>query len=198
MDKAKHGRHADPLGSCLRNSGAQLNYHVFEMKTIAILEALLKWEDKLTGNRLNVVTDHRALEFFKTQQCLSGCQMRWMEYLSQFDYDIQYIKGTSNKVANSLSRYYQSDTDEDNYPSYDYVTVDAQLDPEGEDLPWIRMIEVRTMSMRSRTLRENLEERDVIAEHLDSPITNGKASNDAEESDEDPTIIESLSNGPEL
>src|ERR1700722_3114112 len=124
--------------------------------------------------------------------------MRWMEYFSRFDYDIQYIKGTSNRVADSLSRYYQLDTVEDNHPSYDYVTVDTQLDPEGEDLPWIRMIEVRAMSTCSRTLRENPEERDMIAECLDSPITNGKASNDAEESDEDPTIIESLSNGPEL
>src|SRR6202040_2807439 len=112
--------------------------------------------------------------------------MWWMEYLSRFDYDIQYIKGTSNRVADSLSRYYQSDTVEDNHPSYDYITVDAQLDPEGEDLPWIRMIEVHAMSMRSRTLRENPEERDMIAERLDSPITNGKASNDAKESDENP------------
>ena len=80
-----------------------------------------------------------------------------MEYLSQFDYDIQYIKGTSNRVADSLSRYYQLDTVEDNHPSYDYVTVDAQLDLEGEDLPWIRMIEVHAMSTHSPTLRENPE-----------------------------------------
>src|ERR1700722_19178283 len=125
------------------------NYCVFEMEIIAILEALLKWENKLIGNRLNVITDHRALVFFKTQRQLSSCQMQWMEYLSQFNYDIQYIKGTSNKVADSLARYYQSDTDEDNHPSYDYVTVDAQLDLEGEDLPWIRMIEVRTMNTHS-------------------------------------------------
>jgi hypothetical protein len=32
------------------------------METIAILEALLKWEDKLLGNRIHMVTDHRALE----------------------------------------------------------------------------------------------------------------------------------------
>src|ERR1700720_38339 len=144
------------------------------METIAILAALLKWEDKLIGNRLNVVTNHRASEFFKTQRQLFSRQMRWMEYLSQFDYDIQYIKGTSNKVADSLSRYYQSNMDEDNHPLYDYVTVDALLDPEGEDLPWIRMIEEHAMT-RSRTLRENPEECDIIAENLDSPITNGKA-----------------------
>src|SRR3984957_10340718 len=124
--------------------------------------------------------------------------MRWMEYLCRFDYDIQYIKGTSNRVADSLSRYYQSDTDEDSHPSYNYVTVDAQLDPEGEDLPWIRMIEVRAMNPHSQTLRKNLEEHDVITEHLDSPITNRKASNDADESDKNPTIIESSSHGPEL
>jgi len=49
---------------------------------------------------------------------------------------VQYIKGTSNFVADSLSRYYQSDTDKDIHPTYDYVTADIQLDPEGEDLPW--------------------------------------------------------------
>jgi hypothetical protein len=37
------------------------------METIAILEALLKWEDKLLGNQVNIVTNHRALEFFKTR-----------------------------------------------------------------------------------------------------------------------------------
>jgi hypothetical protein len=31
-------------------TSAQHNYRVFEMETIAILEALLKWEDKLLGN----------------------------------------------------------------------------------------------------------------------------------------------------
>ena len=84
-------------------TAAQHNYRVFEMETIAILEALLKWEDKLLGNRINVVTDHRVLEFFKTQRRLSSRQMWWMEYLSRFDFDIQYVKGSSNKVADSLS-----------------------------------------------------------------------------------------------
>src|ERR1700723_2708947 len=146
-------------------TGAQLNYHVFEMETIAILEALLKWEDKLISNRLNVVTDHRALEFFKTQRRLSSRQMRWMEYLSRFDYDIQYIKGTSNKVADSLSRYNQSNKGEDVHPSYDFVSADLKLDPEGEDLPWNRVVEIRAISdeARDRPIREATEEREVLA-----------------------------------
>src|ERR1700687_4615050 len=46
-------------------TAAQHNYRVFEMETIAILKGLLKWEDKLLGNKVHIVTDHRALEFFK-------------------------------------------------------------------------------------------------------------------------------------
>jgi RNase H-like domain found in reverse transcriptase/Reverse transcriptase (RNA-dependent DNA polymerase) len=48
-------------------SDTQRNYRTFEHETIAILEALLKWEDKLIGRRIHVVTDHKALEFFQTQ-----------------------------------------------------------------------------------------------------------------------------------
>jgi hypothetical protein len=44
------------------------------MKMIAILEALLKWEDKLLGCRILVVTDHKALEFFKMQWHLNSRQ----------------------------------------------------------------------------------------------------------------------------
>ena len=181
-------------------TSAQHNYRVFEMETIAILEALLKWEDKLLGNRIHIVTDHRALEFFKTQRRLSSRQMRWMEYLSRFDFDIQYIKGTSNKVADSLSRYYQSDTGDDTHPLYDYVNADIQLDPSGEDLPWNRVVEIRAISdnTRNRPLREITEEREIQAEEMANNQRDTEAQLDASDEGDDPTIFESISNGPEL
>ena len=51
---------------------SQFNYQVFEMETLAILEALLKWEDKLLGWKFIVVTDHKSLEFFQKQRKLSS------------------------------------------------------------------------------------------------------------------------------
>jgi len=51
---------------------AQRHYHVFEQETIMILEALLKWEDKIIGYCIHVVTNHQVLEFFKTQDQLSS------------------------------------------------------------------------------------------------------------------------------
>ena len=116
---------------------------MFEQETLAILEALLKWEDKLIGYRVHVVTDHQALEFFKTQLRLSSRQTRWMEYLSRFDFDIRYVKGNSNKVADALSRYYEHDSWSDVPELHDYVNADVHLDPEHDDLPWDHFREVK-------------------------------------------------------
>lgn len=133
-----------PAGFMSRKfTDAQHSYRVFEHEMIAILEALMKWEDKLLGRRITVVTDHKALEFFQTQARLSNRQTRWMEFIARFNFTIQYVKGVSNKVADCLSRYYSSDDPDEMQPFDEYVTVDARLDPEGEDLPFARLREVR-------------------------------------------------------
>ena len=80
-------------------SAAQQNYRTHEHETIAILEALIKWEDKLLGQKFVVVTDHKSLEYFKTQLHLSSCQTRWWEYISCFNFTIQHVDGNTNCVA---------------------------------------------------------------------------------------------------
>src|SRR5579875_354896 len=135
-------------------TSAQHNYCVFELETLAILEALLKWEDKLLGYRIHVVTDHKALEFFLTQRKLSNRQARWMEYLSRFNFDIRYIKGITNKVADALSRYYESDTSEDVHRTHDFVNADVRIDKEHDDLPRGRQEELdidQFMALRRST-----------------------------------------------
>jgi len=88
---------------------AQQHYTVHELETLAILKALIKWEDKLLGRKIHIITDHKALEFFKTQSQLSNRQFRWIDYMSCFDFNITHVKGEYNKVADCLSRYYESD-----------------------------------------------------------------------------------------
>jgi len=92
---------------------------------------------------VHVITDHKALEFFKTQCNLSNRQRRWMDYMSKFDFDITYIKGEFNKVADCLSRYYESDTNADIHEFHEYVQADRRIDPEGEDLPNARRQEIK-------------------------------------------------------
>jgi NDP-sugar pyrophosphorylase family protein len=116
---------------------------VFKHETLAILKALLKWEDKLLGFHIHVVTDHKALEFYKMQSRLSSRQTRWMEYLARFDFDIRYVKGTLNKVADALSHYYEHDYWTEVPELQDYINADVWLNPEHDDLPWERLFEVK-------------------------------------------------------
>ena len=60
--------------------------------------------------------------------------MRWWEYLSRFDFKIEYIKGESNKVADCLSHYYMSDSPDETHDILEYVNADSRLDPDGDDL----------------------------------------------------------------
>ena len=124
-------------------SNAQRNYRTFEHETITVLEALLKWEDKLISRHIHVVTDHQALEFFQTQRRLSARQTRWMEYLSCFDFDICYVKGKLNKVVDALSCYYQFDSWDDAPLVQHYIFADVHLDPNHEDLPWDRHLKLK-------------------------------------------------------
>ena len=48
-------------------TGTQHNYHTYKHETLVVLEALMKWEDKLSDRKFTVVTDHKGLEYFKTQ-----------------------------------------------------------------------------------------------------------------------------------
>ena len=56
-------------------SNAQQHYQMHEHEMITVLNTLMKWEDKLLGHRFNLVTDHKGLEYFKTQKNLSDRQV---------------------------------------------------------------------------------------------------------------------------
>ncbi|KAJ3553691.1 hypothetical protein NP233_g12588 [Leucocoprinus birnbaumii] len=84
--------------------GAELNYPVHEKELFAIVRALTKWRNELLGLPFTVLTDHRTLECFETQKHLSRRQARWMELLQQYNFEIVYIKGEENTVADALSR----------------------------------------------------------------------------------------------
>ncbi|KAJ8482180.1 hypothetical protein ONZ51_g5512 [Trametes cubensis] len=84
--------------------GAELNYPVHEKELLAIVRALRKWRVDLLGVPFTVFTDHRTLENFHKQKELSRRQARWQEFLSQYDYKIEYLPGEQNVAADALSR----------------------------------------------------------------------------------------------
>ena len=58
----------------------------------------------LLGRRFLVRTDHKALEHWQTFKEPSAIMARWMEFLSQFEFDVKYRQGRAHANADGLSR----------------------------------------------------------------------------------------------
>jgi len=82
---------------------AELNYLVHKKELLAVIQALKKWQVDLLQSPFWIYTDHKTLENFHSQKDLSHQQAHWMEFLSQYDARIVYIKGKDNSVADALS-----------------------------------------------------------------------------------------------
>src|SRR5258706_6252657 len=72
-------------------------------------------------------------------------QIRWYEYLSRFNYSIQYIKGIKNVIADALSHMYAGQNE--SIPIDGWVNADICLDPKGETLLIDRLLESHAMQL---------------------------------------------------
>ena len=56
------------------------------------------------GARFEVFSDHKSLKYLFDQKELNMRQCRWMEFLKDYDFELQYHPGKANVVADALSR----------------------------------------------------------------------------------------------
>ena len=70
----------------------------------AIVYALKIWRHYLLGRKFELRTDHCGLQHIFTQDHLNARPRRWSELIREYDFDIAYIKGIVNRVADALSR----------------------------------------------------------------------------------------------
>jgi hypothetical protein len=75
-----------------------------DLDLAGIVHALRMWRHYLTGNKFELRTDHIGMKYFFEQPTLNARKTRWLECLSEYDFDINHIKGKENKVVDALSR----------------------------------------------------------------------------------------------
>lgn len=75
-----------------------------DLELAAVVFALKIWRHYLYGERFEVFSDHKSLKYIFTQKDLHLRQRRWMEYLEDYDFTLQYHSGKANVVADALSR----------------------------------------------------------------------------------------------
>jgi hypothetical protein len=79
------------------------NYAMHDLELLAIVYALKVWRHYLVGRKFELKTDHCGLQHIFTQSDLNARQRRWSELLSEYDFEITYIKGTVNRVEDALN-----------------------------------------------------------------------------------------------
>jgi hypothetical protein len=82
------------------------NYQIHDTEMLAIIRALEEWQHYLEGAKhsIEILTDHKNLEYFRITQKLNRRQARWSLYLSQFDFTLYHRPGKSMGKPNALSQ----------------------------------------------------------------------------------------------
>jgi hypothetical protein len=80
------------------------NYDTHDLELATIVHALKKWRHYVMGRRFELRTDHNNLKYLFDHPTLNDRQTRWLEFLCEYEFDINHIKGKENKVVDALSR----------------------------------------------------------------------------------------------
>jgi hypothetical protein len=56
------------------------------------------------GKKFKLRTYHYGLKHFFGQPTLNARQTRWLEFLSEYDFEIKHIKGKENQVVDALNK----------------------------------------------------------------------------------------------
>ncbi|GKE66274.1 putative reverse transcriptase domain-containing protein, partial [Tanacetum coccineum] len=71
-------------------------YTTHDLELDAVVFALKIWRHYLYGTKCTVFTDHKSLQHILDQKELNIRQRRWLELLSDYDYEIRYHPGKAN------------------------------------------------------------------------------------------------------
>lgn len=84
--------------------GAESRYHSYELETLAVVKGLQHFRRYLVDVRFTVVTDCNALKLTQRKKDLLPRVARWWVYLQDFDFALEYRKGSLLSHADYLSR----------------------------------------------------------------------------------------------
>ena len=80
------------------------NYPTHDLELAAVVFVLKLWRHYLYGSRFEVYSDHKSLKYLFDQKELNMRQRRWLEFLKDYDFGLNYHPGKANVVADALSR----------------------------------------------------------------------------------------------
>jgi len=90
-----------------KHNSVECNYKIYDKELMIIVCAFEKWWSELEDSIYSVemITNHKNLEYFMSIKQLSRHQARWSEFLSRFNYRIAYHFDKIDDKLNALTRH---------------------------------------------------------------------------------------------
>jgi len=98
-------------------------YSIRERQLLAVVKSVRFWRCYLYGRTFVVHTDRESLKYLRTQEKLKDRQVRWLEQLDPYQFNISPVKGTANAVADALTRHPTNAPDKE-IPNQDLLSCD--------------------------------------------------------------------------
>ena len=89
-----------------KHSPVECNYEIYDKELMMIIRYFEEWRPELEEARhpIQILSDHRNLEYFMTTKLLNRRQTYWAEFLSRFDFKIVYRPAKVGGKPDALTR----------------------------------------------------------------------------------------------
>jgi hypothetical protein len=78
-------------------------YATHDLELATIVHALKKWRHYLMRKIFELMKDHHGVKYLFDHPTLNSRQRRWLEFLYEYDFDINHIKGKESNVVDALN-----------------------------------------------------------------------------------------------
>ena len=160
---------------------AECNYEIYDKELLAIVKAFDHFSAELQSlqDPVQVVTDHKNLEWFTTTKKLSQRQARRSEFLSQFRFKIDYRPGRKGGKPDALTRIStdRPQTEDDPRHQHQYqqlikpsmILRPVQTDTEDDPLSAERWRTANQEDLTVRRIRKRLQDDETTDDELQLP-----------------------------
>ena len=93
-------------------TAAMMKRGAYETELWAMIKCLQTWKHYLHGTSVEIRTDHAPLKYFHTQGNLTDKVVRWLDFLSEFDFVVKHVPREQNMAADCFSKtpkFYEND-----------------------------------------------------------------------------------------
>lgn len=85
-------------------SKSERKHSATNKELLAIVWAIGKFQAYIAGRKFTVRTDHKALTYMFSQKNVNHMMIKWFDTLMEPDFEVVHVSGSSNLVADGLSR----------------------------------------------------------------------------------------------